>query len=236
MKTHGHGVPRVKRLYRRILDLVYPTFCCMCGERAEKSRLPLCEHCAKAFSETLTKDCPKCGYKRRDCVCEKSDKTVFLFYYHSKEEKNAVTSLKKHPDRRTGKFWGKLLAEKILLTKAMGFDCVTYVPRKKSSARRYGGDQARLIAAGVAEGLGTKAVTLLKRSKFNRNDQKLLDAAQRRKNVKNTFFATDKAPLYRRVLLVDDVTTTGSTIEECASVLRAAGVNQVITATLARTP
>ena len=102
--------------------------------------------------------------------------------------------------------------------------------------RIHGGDQSKLIAAGVAEGLEIPLKPLLARREKRASDQKLLDAVERRKNVKNTFFPAKEAADYRRVLLVDDVTTTGSTIDECADILREAGVKQVVKAVLARTP
>lgn len=220
----------------RLADLFFAPKCCVCGGRAADSNFPLCKECVKEFQVSLVKECPECGCVRSQCACEKSGNTVFLFYYHTPEEKRTILDLKKEPDKRIARFFGKLLAEKIKREKSLGFDCVTYVPRKPKNIRTYGADQSRLISKGVAEGLETPLRTLLKRKSSRNTDQKLLDAADRRKNVKNTFFVAPEAAIYRRVLLIDDVTTTGSTIDECATLLREAGVKQVIKAVLARTP
>lgn len=225
-----------ERNLNRLTDLFFAPFCCSCGDRAADSALPFCKDCIKDFQVSLVKDCPECGCKRKSCSCEKSGNTVFLFYYDTPEEKRIILNLKQNPDKRTARFLGKLLAEKVKKEKSAGFDCVAYVPRSPKNVRTHGGDQAKLIAAGVAEGLGSPLKPLLLRKEKHGTDQKLLDAVERRKNVKNVFFPSAEASLYRRVLLIDDVTTTGSTIDECADILREAGVKQVVKAVLARTP
>lgn len=225
-----------KRRLNRLADLFFAPQCCICGNRSADSIIPFCDECVKDFQVSLVKECPECGCLRSVCACEKSKDAVFLFYYHTKSEKKAILNLKQSPDKRTAAFFGKLLAEKVKREKSTGFDCVTYVPRKKKNVRAYGGDQAYLVAKGVAEGLSVPVFSLLKRKNGKRTDQKLLDAVSRRKNVKNTFYAVLPSPPPRRVLLIDDVTTTGATIDECASLLREAGVKQVIKAVLARTP
>lgn len=231
-----YAAQKPKKRPNRLADLFFAPFCCICGDRAADSALPFCAKCIKEFQVSLVKDCPECGSTRKSCSCEKSGNAVFLFYYHTHDEKRAILNLKRNPDKRVASFFGKLLAEKIKREKSAGFDCVTYVPRKPKNVRSYGGDQGYLIAAGVAEGLGIPLCTLLKRKSNRKTDQKLLDAVERRRNVKNTFYAIPEAEKYRRVLLVDDVTTTGATINECADILRESGVKQVVKATLARTP
>ncbi len=220
----------------RLIDLFFAPFCCSCGDRAADSALPFCKDCIKDFQVSLVKDCPECGCKRKSCSCEKSGNTVFLFYYDTRAEKQIILNLKQNPDKRTARFLGKLLAEKVKREKSTGFDCVTYVPRSPKNVRIHGGDQSRLIAAGTALGLGVPLRELLVRKDIKSSDQKLLDAVERRKNVKNVFFPSKDAGNYRRVLLIDDVTTTGSTIDECADILRQAGAKQVVKAVLARTP
>lgn len=220
----------------RLIDLFFAPFCCSCGDRAADSALPFCKDCIKDFQVSLVKECPECGCKRKSCSCEKSGNTVFLFYYDTRAAKQIILNLKQNPDKRTARFLGKLLAEKVKREKSVGFDCVTYVPRSPKNVRIHGGDQSRLIAAGTALGLGVPLRELLVRKDIKSSDQKLLDAVERRKNVKNVFFPSRDAGNYRRVLLIDDVTTTGSTIDECADILRQAGAKQVVKAVLARTP
>lgn len=232
MKNSAGQKPQLNKL----ADLFFAPQCCICGGRTADGDFPVCTECVKNFQVSLVKDCPECGCKRSQCSCAKSGNTVFLFYYHTYDEKRAILNLKREPDKRVALFFGKLLAEKVNRARSVGFDCVTYVPRKPDSIRRYGGDQARLIAKGVSAGLDVPMQQLIKRKSNRKADQKLLDAAGRRKNVKNTFFVTPEAQNYRRVLLIDDVTTTGSTIDECADILRAAGVKQVVKAVLSRTP
>lgn len=98
-------------------------------------------------------------------------------------------------------------------------DVVTWVPGNRPEARRRGFDHAEVIARGVAARIGLPVVRLLEPSEGKR-DQTGLSAAQRRENPKGAFVAR---PVHRRVVLVDDVMTTGTTICTCAAALLQAG-------------
>lgn len=228
-------VKRKVKLTELIADRLFVPACCICGDPAADGRLPLCGDCAAEFQLLLTAPCPECGCSKSDCLCPGGSETLFLFYYRSEAGKQIIRSLKRRPDRRTAAFLGCLIAEKVLREKSRGFDAVTFVPRMKSRSAEYGGDQSKLIAEGAARALGIPLAVLLGRRKSG-TEQKLLDAAGRRRNVKKVFYALPEAADYRRVLLVDDVTTTGATLSECASILREAGVRQVVRACAARTP
>ncbi|MDQ3982078.1 MAG: ComF family protein [Actinomycetota bacterium] len=102
-------------------------------------------------------------------------------------------------------------------------EAVTWVPGTRADVRRRGYDHAEVIARAVAARLGLPAKPLL-RLKRAKADQTTLDAAQRRRNLKGAFVAR---PVHGRVVLVDDVMTTGTTICTCASALRRAGARAV---------
>ena len=115
------------------------------------------------------------------------------------------------------------------------FDAVTYVPlyHTRERARTY--NQARLLARGLASELRvTPVATSLRRTRPT-TSQTDLTAAERRDNVLGAFEAIDRDWLAgRTLLLVDDVMTTGATVNECARVLKTAGVANVYVVTLAR--
>ena len=111
---------------------------------------------------------------------------------------------------------------------------VLAVPLHKDRLRERGYNQSGLIAGQLALRLGLLlADNLLVRTRPTK-PQMSLPPAERRLNVKGAFAAVEGALMPKIVLLVDDVVTTGSTMSECAGVLKAAGVERVIGAAVAR--
>lgn len=109
-------------------------------------------------------------------------------------------------------------------------DLVTWVPAAPARRRARGLDHARVLARGVARGLGVRAVPLLRRvDRGAQTDRSLV--ARRRGPV-----VTARRRVAPVVLLVDDVATTGATLRVCAAALRAHGAEQVLVLTAARTP
>ncbi len=102
-------------------------------------------------------------------------------------------------------------------------DLVTWVPGNRAEARRRGYDHAEVLARLVAVRLGLPARRLL-RLNAPKADQTTLTRAQRRENPKDAFLARR---VHGRVVLVDDVMTTGATIWACAGALRRAGAATV---------
>ena len=113
------------------------------------------------------------------------------------------------------------------------FDTVTWVPVSRKRLRRRGYDQAGLIAGEAAKLWDTRAVPLLKKTRDTPAQSKK-DAAARRANVLGAFAPQNEERIKgSRILLIDDVRTTGATLGECAGVLRRAGAAEVVCAVLA---
>lgn len=112
------------------------------------------------------------------------------------------------------------------------FDAVVPVPLHRSRRRRRGFNQSELMARSLAGQLGTAVSDSLEAVRRTR-DQIQLSANARRENVRGAF--RTRGPVRGRVLLVDDVFTTGATSSACAGVLRKAGASEVHAVTLCRT-
>jgi ComF family protein len=118
----------------------------------------------------------------------------------------------------------------------IAFDAVTYVPLTKRDRRRRGHDQSQLLAKELARQLNTPCVTALVKLTQNR-PQKELKPHERVGNVMGVYdVCADVQDQF--VLLVDDVITTGATLNECAKMLRLYGARQVfvVTATASEPP
>lgn len=114
-------------------------------------------------------------------------------------------------------------------------DVISWIPLSKKRLRRRGYDQARLIAEEIAAKTGLPCRQLLQKVKNNSAQSLTRDAKQRRENVAGVYALDDGADVSGlRILLVDDVVTTGATMSEAARILRKEGAKSVFGVTLAR--
>lgn len=151
--------------------------------------------------------------------------TVSVFPY-SGNARELVLSLKHGTVSAAAKVLVPFLAERVKEIRRLSPGTViTWVTMPPDRKRERCIDHGRLLAQGAADALGMECRPLLDR-KSGGHTQQGLSAEARKQNVKGRFTVCD-GPLPASVLLVDDVLTTGSTLEECAKVLRVAGVREV---------
>jgi predicted amidophosphoribosyltransferase len=111
----------------------------------------------------------------------------------------------------------------VLMRTGTTADVITWPPCSRADKRRRGFDHAELLARGVGERIGLPAARLLRR--VGRNvDQAGLPGAERRLNLLGAF---DAQPIAGHVLLVDDVVTTGATLQACAHATARAGAERI---------
>jgi len=221
-----------------LLDLFYPPHCYHCGVplRGGPDRV-LCPDCLQALDRARIEPplCPVCGapYRgsvRAETACVRCralpphfDTARALFPY-SGPAATLVRAFKFEGDYFLGRW---LLREALKLSPLPdglgGFDCVVPVPLHPRRARERGYNQAALLAGTLAR---QSRVPLrdgaLRRVRYT-DQQASLSALKRWKNVRGAFAAGPSAVDGERVLLVDDVMTTGATANECARVLKGAG-------------
>lgn len=219
-----------------LADLFYPQWCLSCDGRAGDV---LCRVCFDALPRIGRPSCDRCGLPTtfETPVCEACKNVDFGFesarapLRYEGVGKEIVHALKYRGYTRVVE---KLAAP--LMAEALGepgpFDAVVPVPLHRARMRRRGFNQAALLARGVAGRMNTPVSDTLQVVRSTR-DQVELSAAERRANVAGAFAA--KAPLRGRLLLVDDVLTTGATLSACADTLIAAGAAEVHAVTLCRT-
>lgn len=117
------------------------------------------------------------------------------------------------------------------------FDTVSWVPVSGRRLRQRGYDQAELLARSACLRWSTRPVRLLYKTKDTPAQSGLAGTAARRENAAGAYRAAGPESVRgRRILLVDDICTTGATLAECAGVLLSAGASEVVCAVAARTP
>lgn len=207
----------------------------MCGLSIAYEEFPLCADCISRFHELLTERCKTCGRSARDCVCGDREGLRFLFFYGSYNSKRVIFHVKHNMDVATMDFLASLTVDANAL-KTDSFDAIAFVPRTKRNLRKYGYDQAEELAKSFSRIYGIPIIYALER-RSNR-EQKLLSRSERLKNIKNSFAIRkeiENGKKYNKILLVDDVTTTGATMTACADILREHIARQVVRIAIAKT-
>lgn len=228
----------VKHFFEKSLNFICPCRCICCGMNACSDEIPVCGDCIGTFYRMLNTPCPSCGRMIGNCDCD--GELAFLFWYLPGEAHRIIGAVKNDADKRMIRFIAELLTLRIKHMHKRPFEAVTYVPRRKKGIRTTGYDQAKLIAEEVAQVLQINCIPMLKR--HGSEEQKLLSAAERRASMKNRYsvigenILAESGEPYGRVLLIDDVCTTGATLDACAALLRNEEIKQVIPAVIAKTP
>jgi ComF family protein len=133
--------------------------------------------------------------------------------------------------------YGPLLAQAIQGHLKGEYDVLSWVPVSPDTLKRRGYDQARLLADEAGKVLRQQTVSTLEKTGKNAPQSSLTDGRDRWSNVSGVYsVAHPERVIGRRILLVDDILTTGATLEEAAWTLRKAGAARVVAATLCRTP
>ncbi len=206
----------------RLLRLLFPPKCMFCHIVVEEGTI--CETCRKTLPyEHGTR--PGTGYF--SCSCSA------LRYVGAVRE--AALAMKFKGRKSYAQGFGELLAEAVRTELAGRYDIVTWVPVSRKRLRERGYDQSRLIAERMAALLGTEAVPLLRKVRDNPAQSGISEAERRLANVKGVYEVPEPERVRgKRVLVVDDILTTGATLSESARTLLMAGAEEVLAATAMR--
>jgi ComF family protein len=209
-------------LIHYLKEYLFPPKCILCDSLLEGEQTDLCRRCR---AETDS-------YPQGKLKLQFIDRAAAVWYYKDNVRK-ALHRYKFRRARFLAEPFGKLMAMKVLTEDLGDADIVTWVPVSRKRLRRRGYDQAGLIAGEAAKLWDTRAVPLLKKTRDTPTQSKK-DAAARRANVLGAFAPQNEERIKgSRILLIDDVRTTGATLGECAGVLRRAGAAEVVCAVLA---
>lgn len=201
----------------RLLELLFPPKCLLCRQILERQELDLCRKCRVEAPEA-----PEPKEKRTFL-----DSWLALWHYEG-DVRGSLLRYKFYGRRSYAAGYGRLLAMKLLRLRQDRFDLITWVPISRRRKARRGYDQVELLAQAVARELGMEAVCCLRRVRHGPPQSGIRGAAQRRANVLGAYEPVEPQRFAgKRVLLLDDVITTGATIGECARVLLTAGASQV---------
>lgn len=226
-----------KRRKPDILSLIFPRCCPVChevvedpGERACRIcrtkltyiREPFCRKCGKPLESVRQEYCGDCRGKRHFFLQGRAP------FVYDETMRGSIAMYKYGGRKEYAAFYAeeilRVCAEEMRLWRA---EALVPIPLHPSRRRKRGFNQAGLLARELSRRTGIPAEEhLLKRVKKT-HVQKELNDQERRKNLKGAFALREEKLPYKRIILVDDIYTTGSTIDEAAGVLRENGAESV---------
>ncbi len=210
-----------------------PMVCCSCRLNACYEELPFCKDCISGLYSLLNQNCLACGKTPLKCSCSETKGIRFLYYFGSYESRMLTYMFKCYSQKNYVRFLAELLVSSCLKSNE-GFDGVTYVPRGWINRNKYGFDQSQKLAEEIGEILNIPVVHALKRKGFRR--QKLLSKDQRFKSARKLYFPREiPERKYKKLLLLDDIITTGATILACKSILKEYTAEKIVCAVLCKT-
>ncbi len=233
--------PFWQRIARNLLDIVLPPFCPLCSERLQAGEQVVCDACRKKWENIPRPRCPLCGsgaprpVSSRKCSrCPPSpisfDSARGAFRYAGPAAE-IVKALKFHSRVAVAPVMARAMLPMLLeevVPETGPIDYLAPVPLHFLRRMQRGFNQSSLLAYQLQQFSGIPVLeNVLLRVKRTRK-QTLLDPAQRHKNVINAFAVNAPGVVAgRRIVLIDDVFTTGATINACALALKNAGAEAV---------
>lgn len=221
-------------VWSSLLELLLPTRCAGCDLPGEL----LCEECRSALPLIESRwACPRCGAPYGYLVCTECWRAEPVFEAGvcvgslAPPLSRCISMYKDAGERRLGALMGDMLGAAVGGWQEWP-QAVVPVPASEAALRTRGFDHTSAIAARVAEALDVPVLHAL--ASAGAKDQRALGRTERRVNVEGAFVATHAERLPPRVLLVDDVMTTGATLDSAAAVLLAAGAEVVRVGAVAR--
>lgn len=207
-----------------ILDLLFPPRCAFCHELIENGKR-VCDNCRKNISYT-DKLSEKQTFRNITCC-------VSPFYYEG-DVRESLLRYKFGGISLYADIYAEFIA-KCVDENGISCDIITWVPLSAKRLRTRGYDQAKLIAEELSKLTGIGCLSLLRKIRNNPAQSGTGTAEKRRANVAGVYSAKNLSYIAgKKILLVDDIVTTGATLSECARVLKANGAAEIYAATVAR--
>ena len=220
-------LPKMKIL-NFLLTFIYPKTCMSCNTLLNyNTKIELCDNCAKDFNPYRGNRCITCDRpidNTGECSICKSEKIYFekgyCVYPYAGAVRNTILNFKFKNMALYYTYLGSKMTEYYFEYIMESYDYITAVPIHKKKLKVRGYNQAELLAEYISEQINIPYCTVLKRT-VNTKPQNALNKKERVTNIKNAFSLIDNIDIKNKsILIVDDIFTTGTTINECCKVLK----------------
>lgn len=206
------------------LNLFFPTVCGICGE---KNANWLCSKCEKDIEIKKKNINTKVYLKYYD---------EFLFLFKYEDIRSEILQYKfSNKAYLSNMFTNIILKDKKICDKIKLYDIILSVPMSKKKKSRRGYNQTELISKKISQNLNIEYRNNILIKAKNNLTQSSLTEKQRFENVKNVFKVQNEEIIKnKRIIIFDDILTTGATANECAKQLKKAGAKEILVLTLAK--
>lgn len=210
-------------IFHHLATLLFPPKCVLCQKILNKNETDLCHGCRTEISD----------FQKPKRSIPFLESWTALWYYNGGVRKSLLRY--KFGNRRSyAEVYGRLLAMKLLRDYPEGFEVLTWTPISRLRRLRRGYDQVELLAQAVGGELGMDVTPTLNKVRNNPPQSGIHGYAQRKANVLGVYRPVEPERFRgKRVLLLDDIITSGATASEAARVLLTAGAKEVICAAVA---
>lgn len=226
---------KAEKMWGRGLDLVFPARCPVCDEPAPFPEL-ICPACRNTFVPVPEARCRKCGKHIEDereeycrgcrLIMHRFDRGMGVFTYQSMA--GSMYRFKYAGRREYARFYGEEIVKRLGgFIRAWKPDALVPVPVHHTRKQKRGYNQAEVLARVIGAKMGIPVESRLIKRVKKTLPQKLLGDAERQNNLKRAFKIDRNDVKLKIVIIIDDIYTTGSTVDACAAVLKSAGVKKV---------
>ena len=225
----------MKTLLNDFISLIYPRLCIHCGKMLVKGEEYLCIHCEcdlprTAFHNENDNPVSRIFWGRVNVV----NATSYLSYHKESITQKIIHAIKYHGEKELGILMGKRFGIELNSCPINQVDFIIPIPLHKLRLERRGYNQSECIAKGIAEAMNKPCFSELIKRKVFTNTQTAKSRYDRWLNVEEVFEVSSPEKLINKhILLVDDVITTGATIESCVTALLKIEGCKISVATLA---
>lgn len=241
--------------FNKIQEYLFPSniYCICCDNLINESRpYALCDDCMEHIEWANKETCQMCGKLLRDDGEETGDEDYticrdcqngehyfdrgFTCMCYGQREREILRKYKFQGAAYMSKKLGDMMADR-LMPENLSPDMIVAVPMQKQKQKKRGYNQAELLAKHVAERMEIPYVRGILLRKTYKTAMNKLDASHRKENVRGSYYiapGADKNKINgKTILLIDDIYTTGSTVDECSKLLKEAGAELVYVCTVA---
>lgn len=226
-----------------------PRICLFCEEPIDYDQeIPICEDCLPDWLANLDMMCDECGFDSESCIClpemvREINHSIagFGVFYTPKlltPVNQVVYMVKREYNIDAMRFCANIMyktALRLCAKHGVKYNdfVVTFPPRRERAEIKYGYDHAKMLAQFFAEKMNLKVEEFFENTGIK--EQKTLDRAGRAENAKRSYVLLDDIDVKgKNVFIIDDVMTSGSTLNRCARLLRKKGAKQIIPITFAK--
>ena len=229
----------MKRILNAFIKAFFPQRCAYCGRVISQTKL-MCDECKESLPRINGEICRKCGVEKKECCCRNAEKyfeCITAPFYFSGKVRSGIHSFKFRNAPDNAEAYAYEMSEAIKERfSGIEFDFITEVPMTQTSILKRGYNQCALLAKQISNNLGIEYKNDVLIKLYETEKQHNLKHFLRKGNLTGVFDVCNPVLVENKtILLCDDISTTGETLNECAKMLWLYGAKEIYCVSVALT-